>query len=191
MGIPLFVAEPTGACRLSLRRFRHREDGAGHSHDASVVIDEDAPVTPDRPDGTKPVTDGRVPHDDPRWPACCECGEAFQGDDVWQVNELDWYEGNGQRFAWGIGSWDGPPGAMVRVPWRDNPGRPPAWLVFLPNGTWWCTNDRAVRDEGNRLGPYWTITGTAPQITVSPSIDDRSPSRPWHGWIRDGEFVNA
>ena len=185
MGIPLFIAEPTGSCRLSLRRFRHREDGSGHFHDASVVIDEDAPVTPDNPDGTKPSTDHRVPHDDPRWAACCDCGEPFTDDDVWQVNELDWYEGGGQRFTWGVGSWDGPPGAMIRATWRDYDDRPPGWVVFLPNGTYWSTNDRAAR-EGNTLGPYWDVTGTPPKITVSPSIDDRSPARPWHGWIRDG-----
>jgi hypothetical protein len=185
-GIPLFIAEPAGTCRLSLRRFRYGEEGETHRHDAAVVIDESAPESPRDPDDTKPVTDGRVPHDDPRWPTRCDCGELFGDDDEWQVNEVPWYEGGGQRFAWGIGSWDGPPGAMIRVPWRDSPGRPETWMVFLPNGTYWCTNDRASRDEGTKLGPYWQVTGTPPLITVHPSIDDQSPARPWHGWIRDG-----
>lgn len=189
-GIPLFIAEPTGTCRLSLRRFRMREQADGHRHDATVIIDENAPVTPPKPDGTKPVTDHRVPRGDPRWPARCECGDLFADDDYWQVNELDWHEGGGRRFAWGIGSWDGAPGAMIRAEWRDVAGRPPAWLVFLPNGSHWCTNDRSSGD-GSQIGPYWDVTGTAPLITVSPSIDDRSPSRPWHGWIRDGGLVGA
>lgn len=198
-GIALFIVQPTGRCRLSLRRFRHRDQPAGHFHDASVVIDEDASVTPDRPDGTKPVTDHRVPHDDPRWPTACACGYEFAicdcgqpgcvAEDSWQVNELDWHAGGGQRFAWGVGSWDGPPGAVMRTLWRDVAGRPPAWHICLPNGTWWNTNDRSSGD-GNQIGPYWDVTGTAPLITVSPSINDQG-SRPWHGWIRNGELVAA
>lgn len=189
-GIPLFTAEPTGTCRLVLRRFCFgRSDG--HGHDASVVIGEDEPATPRNPDGTRPLTGRRIPHDDPRWPAACTgCGEPFAPSDEWQVNELDWYEGGGQRFCWGTGNWDGPPGAMIRSPWRDAEGRPPAWVVFLPNGTYWNTNDRAS-GEGNQIGGYWDVTGTAPAITVSPSINDTSPSRPWHGWVRDGRLEDA
>jgi hypothetical protein len=194
-GVALFLVEPTGTCRLSLRRFRLRDEGSdGHYHNASVIMDENASCTPRRDDGYRSPDDraGRVPHDDPRWPAACEtCGEPFREDDEWQVNELDWYEGGGQRFAWGIGSWDGPPGAVMRAEWRDVEGRPPAWHICLPNRSWWNTNDRASGDPGTQLGPYWDVTGEAPRFTVSPSIDDRSPSRPWHGWIRDGELVGA
>ena len=189
-GIPLFIAEPTGTCRLSLRRFRFRDEPDGHSHDVTVVIDENTPVTPDNPDGTKPVTDKRVSRNDPRWPAACTCGERFRDDDQWQVNELDWYEGNGQRFAWGVGSWDGPPGAMIRSEYRDQPGRPLSWTIFLPNGRAWNTNDPSSTPGSSRLGPQWTVTGAAPTITVDPSINDQG-SRPWHGWIRNGELVGA
>jgi hypothetical protein len=193
MGIPLFIAEATGTCRLSLRRYRSDEDDQGHWHNASVVIDGDAPVTPPKPDGTKPfIDDGRVPHDDPRWPAACTCGEAFTDDDQWQVNESDWYEGGGQRFTWGSGNWDGPPGAMFRAPWQDDitpDNGLPAWIIFLPNGTYWCTRDRSS-GGGNKIGPQWSVSGTPPRITVNPSINDQS-SRPWHGWIRDGEMVPA
>src|ERR1039457_3174360 len=131
-GIPLFIAEPTGTCRLSLRRFRYSQDGETHRHDASVVIDENAPERPRRPDGTKPSAGDRVPHDDSRWPVHCGCGEPFRDDDEWQCNELSWYEGGGQRFARGIGSWDGPPGAMIRARWRDgsDDNGLPAWIVF-------------------------------------------------------------
>jgi Family of unknown function (DUF6527) len=193
MGAALFIAEPTGTCRLSLRRFRYRDDwmSGGHTHDATVVIGEDEPVTPPAPDSTKPVTDDRVPRNNPRWPSCCGCGEPFHDDDSWQVNELDWYEGAGQRFCWGIGSWDGPPGAMIRAPWRDDTpdNGCPAYVVFLPNGSHWCTRDQSSGPD-RKLGPQWSVTGNPPLITVSPSIDDRS-SPPWHGWIRDGEMVAA
>jgi Family of unknown function (DUF6527) len=194
-GTALWIAEATGTCRLALRRFRLRdEDGrlrdpGGHFHDAMVVIDENAASTRGE-DGHREVRGDRVPHDDPRWPASCLCGEPFRDDDEWQCPELDWFEGSGGRFAWGIGSWDGIPGAMIRAKWRDIDGRPPAWVVFLPNGTTWCTSDRAAAD-GNAVGPYWEVTGTPPLITVSPSIDDRNPGRPWHGWIRSGEMTLA
>jgi hypothetical protein len=157
------------------------------------VIDDNAPSGPRETDGSQRqhATDERVPRDDPRWPKSCGCGHLFADSDQWQVNELDWFEGGGERFAWGIGSWDGPPGAMIRSAWHDTSGRPPAWLVFLPNGTMWSTNDRAsASGPGNQLGLYWQVTGEAPLITVSPSIDDRS-SHPWHGWIRDGKLVSV
>lgn len=191
MNIPLWVAEPTGTCRLTLRRFCYG-DSSAHRHDATTVIDENAPDHSRRPDGTRYTPDDLIAHDDPRWPRTCECGHSFTPSDEWQVNEISWFEGSGARFAWGSGAWDGPPGAMIRAPWRDYEGRPPAWVIFLPNGTWWCTNDRAaLRTETSKLGPYWDVTGDAPRLTVMPSIDDRNPERPWHGWVRDGELVKA
>ncbi len=191
MDIPLFIVEPTRTCMLQIRRFQYGTDTNGHRHDTTVTIDYNTPVLLRKPDDTRFVqdSDDRVPRDDPRWPAACACGYLWQDTDRWQVNEVEWYEGGGQRFAWGIGNWDGPPGAMIRSIWRDQPDRPPAYLVFLPNGRPWNTNDRAYR-EGDALGPYWTVAGEAPMITVTPSIDDRS-SRPWHGWVRNGMLVEA
>lgn len=191
-GIPLFIAENTGRCMLQLRRFQHGTASGEHYHNACATIDEDAEAVLRKPDGTRFVThsDPRAPHDDRRWPGACECGYRFAAEDEWQVNEVEWFAGAGQRFAWGIANWDGPPGAMIRSPWRDQPGRPPAYTVFLPNRAYWNTNDRAA-GEGSAFGPYWTVTGEAPRITVHPSIDDRNPARPWHGWIRDGRLVPA
>lgn len=182
--VPLWIAEPTGRCRLVLRRFCW--GSSGHRHDARAVIGEDEPAGPARPGVAKPVTSGRIPLDDPRWPGHCPCGEMFRDTDEWQVCELDWYEGSGGRFALGIGSWDGLPGAMVRAAWRDTEGRPPAWLVFLPNGAGWNTNDRPAG-----AGGYWDVSGEAPMLTVSPSINDADPARPWHGWIRSGRLERA
>ena len=189
MPTTMFIAERTGRCRLSLRRFRSRFDQsipADHLHNASVVIEENAVATPDGPDGYRPNTDNLIPEEDPRWPKHCEaCSVEFTPEDNWQCNELEWYEGGGQRFCWGTGAWDGPPGAMIRAHWRDVEGRPPAWLIFLPNGTGWCTNDRA-----GGVGNYWGVTGEAPLISVTPSINDQS-SRPWHGFITSGVLSPA
>lgn len=71
------------------------------------------------------------------------------------------------------------------------------WWIILPNhpdiGTpghpyelSWRTTDKASD------GQEWQVTGTAPNLTVSPSIDvlrfvdgERKGSY-WHGWITDG-----
>ncbi len=79
---------------------------------------------------------------------------------------------------------------MIRAPWRDVPGRPPAWLVFLPNGTYWSTNDRAAAD-GDHTRPHWDVTGTPPAITVTPALDVQDRYRPWNGHIRRGKLVAA
>ena len=59
------------------------------------------------------------------------------------------------------------------------------WAVVLPNMTVWYSGIASAD------GSYWTVTGEAPNLTVHPSIDDRDPNRPWHGWIRDGVLVDA
>lgn len=72
---------------------------------------------------------------------------------------------------------------MWRLPDSDIEGLE-AWFIVLPNGAggWTTTDTSSIRGSKER-GPRWTVTGTPPNITVSPSID-ASPE--WHGWIRDG-----
>jgi hypothetical protein len=187
----LFIAEPDGTCRVSLRRFCYGAATSDHRHGVITVIGESEPEYGRDADGIRRTPEDLTSHDDPRWPQACACGYLFTAEDQWQVIQQSWYEGGGHRFAWGIGAWEGPPGAMIRAEWADHPGRPPAWIVFLPNRTHWSTNDRPAGGPGNQFGPYWDVTGTAPDISVHPSIDDRTPGREWHGWIRDGAFVNA
>ncbi len=195
MGAPiaLWIAEPTGRCRVTLRRYERSRTGTTneHWHDATVVLSDDEPCTPRREDGTRPARRRSLPRDDPRWPQACDgCGARFAPDDEWQVNELDWYEGTGGRWCWGVGWWDVPAGAIFRSPWRDQDGLE-AWMVALPNGRTWCTLERASVPGSLTLGPRWQVTGEPPAITVHPSINDQSPTRPWHGWIRDGKLVDA
>jgi Family of unknown function (DUF6527) len=59
-----------------------------------------------------------------------------------------------------------------------------SWLISLPDGGEWITSQRASG------GGYWTVTGTVPDITASPSIWHNAPHG-WHGWIRDGFLENA
>lgn len=66
--------------------------------------------------------------------------------------------------------------------WRDEHC---GWAVVLPNRTVWYSG------IASSSGAMWTTTGEAPNLTVTPSINDTDPNRPWHGWIRNGELVPA
>jgi hypothetical protein len=86
---------------------------------------------------------------------------------------------------------DREPGMMWR--WGE------AWWIMLPShpliGTpghpgelSWRTTDIASD------GKPWEVTGEAPNLTVFPSINVINPadgSSYWHGWIRNGELVEA
>jgi hypothetical protein len=58
--------------------------------------------------------------------------------------------------------------------------RPPIY-VRLPGGSLWNVDARPAGDRGYG-DSGWTITGTAPRLTASPSIDTGT----YHGWLRDG-----
>lgn len=185
MGIPLQAAEPTGMLRRSLRRFTYTKDGPCPGdrlgHDASVHI-EDVP-------GYNKMRGDDWPHDDPRWPAACEaCGYAFRPADEWQRADSAIYRlPGGTEFAfWGSLGRCAPPGTMVRIPWFDEHSKVPgeSWVVALPDGGDWITTQAASG------GGHWTVTGTVPLITVTPSIWHNQPHG-WHGWIRDGELWDA
>jgi hypothetical protein len=67
------------------------------------------------------------------------------------------------------------PGAL----WYATHDGKPAIMARLPDGNIWCSAHRA--DDGRG----WTVTGTAPDITVTPSIDDTIDGT-WHGHIIGG-----
>jgi hypothetical protein len=107
------------------------------------------------------------------------------------------------------------PGSMWRYPEGDIDGRECWWIVLPPHADQgtpghpseisWRTTDRAA-DPPHQL---WDVTGTAPNLTVTPSIDvmrdienparQSDPSQPahirdgsyWHGFITNGELVDA
>jgi hypothetical protein len=60
---------------------------------------------------------------------------------------------------------------------RDHAERDPLCLR-LPDGSHWVMDCRAA--QGNETG--WTITGEAPVLTASPSINTGR----YHGWLIDG-----
>lgn len=185
-GIPLRIAEPVGRYRRSLRRYAASSESncpASGYHNASNDIGEVG--EPERE-----AHGDNWPHDDARWPEACECGYAFTPGDRWQRNDDRIYrlpDGAEFVFRHSFGK-AAPAGTMIRAHWYDefsgHPDGIESWLISLPDGGEWITSQRSTS------GGWWTITGTPPTITVSPSIWHNSPAG-WHGWIRDGELLGA
>lgn len=63
-------------------------------------------------------------------------------------------------------------------------------IVILPNGGWFDLNWAAEVGDG---AGTWEVTGEPPNITVKPSINSLpSLCRPgWHGWLKNGGFIDA
>lgn len=182
MGIPLRIAEPTGRYRRDLRRFRGASGGTcviASYCDATVTIGEVSWEEHEQLHGDN------WPHDDPRWPAkCAACGYVFTPEDSWQRNDNEIFRlPDGFEFAWwGDVGRAAPPGTMVRADWYPSGDRGESWLVVLPDGGTWISTQEASG------GGFWTVTGTPPCISVSPSIWHNAPNG-WHGHIQNGELV--
>jgi hypothetical protein len=186
-GIPLRIAEPAGRSRRSLRRYRSRlsADGAcpagGYCNASTPIGDVGASEAEAHGDNW--------PHDDPRWPhACARCGCAFTPDDEWQRNDDAIYRlPDGTEFALSRSlGMVAPPGTMIRAAWYDEHAgqRGESWLIALPDGGDWITTQTA------KGGGFWTVTGTPPDITATPSVWHNAPNG-WHGWVRGGRLEDA
>lgn len=109
---------------------------------------------------------------------------------------------------------DAPVGAMFFAPWLDKLYKPQLEHVLVarcPGGDWWiidseasnCTMKHKTNPDGSFIGPMrqdhhcWIIHGVPPNITVDKngitcqagagSIQTSN----WHGFLRNGEFVNV
>jgi Family of unknown function (DUF6527) len=185
-GTPLRIAEPTGRYRRSLRRYLYSSEaacGAGGYCNASAdtgIVTELERIT---------VSGDDWPHDDPQWPRACEaCGQPFPETACWQRNDNAVYRlPDNTEFVFGrsLGRC-APAGTMIRAAWYDEYAGQPgeSWLIALPDGGDWITTQRATG------GGYWTVTGTPPDITASPSIWHNAPEG-WHGFVRDGFLEGA
>jgi hypothetical protein len=82
-----------------------------------------------------------------------------------------------------------PAGSMWREPQNDLPDRE-CWCIVLPNmAGLWRTTERA--GGTNNL---WGVSGNAPSLTVTPSIDATvrfadGRVEGWHGFITSGEMT--
>lgn len=56
-------------------------------------------------------------------------------------------------------------------------------MVVLPTGRRFCLDQRAQLPSGHVLPDGWDVTGTAPRITLRPSLN---LLKDYHGWLTDG-----
>ncbi|WP_103173759.1 DUF6527 family protein [Paracoccus sp. SY] len=47
------------------------------------------------------------------------------------------------------------------------------------------------KDEGDRIGPAWTFSGTEDAPTVRPSVFNSGMPCQWHGWLTDGDWQSC
>jgi len=180
-----------------------------YSYHQALVILADAPITwtAERPSGHSHwfadsddrfgVPDFAYPgHDDPRWPARCECGCEFTADDPWQ----EWSERLYRRADSGsmVTLRDAPPGAMWDCGWNSWKGPDGRCLVVkCPNGSEWIIDSRASnctmpKDNEHRC---WVRHGEPPLITVDKNGKTCQAgggsiqAGDYHGFLRGGVFT--
>jgi hypothetical protein len=216
--VTCFLLEPTDRAEVGLRRYSPssgkpenpcpREGGKWGYHGALAVL-ADAPIawSADRPAGHSHwfndddtrfgVPDFAYPgHDDPRWPASCECGYEFTAGDAWQewVDRLYRRADNGGLVRLG----DAPDGAMWDArwyPWKGPDGR--CLVVKCPGGSDWVIDSRASNctmpdDSEHRC---WVRHGEPPAITVDKdgltcqAGGGSIQAGDYHGFLRGGVFT--
>lgn len=152
---------------------------AGSYHQAMVRVE----------DGPLKNPDPRAYDGDPRWPMACPCGYEFSEADARQVFTEPIYA-DAEGHEWPFGSL--PIGAMFDTLWvkdrmLESPG---SWtdyrvgpdglvLTVITPGGEWCI------DRASSGGGFWTRSGTAPELVVTPSIDIRGEAG-YHGWLGTG-----
>lgn len=205
MGIKCFLIEPTFETQLYLRRYDSRKydcPGKMSYHDAMVPFG----ICTERLEGNhfEIVNPPALPaHDDPRWPQFCECGYVFQEKDAWQLFDTSIYRrtDTGETFP----LRDAPVGAIWDAFWLHDStlcgadGK--ALICRLPGNHDWhidgpCSNCpwQNDRDASHKC---WVRHGEPPNITVDKNGDTcpagggsiQAPG--WHGFLRNGELVNA
>jgi len=71
---------------------------------------------------------------------------------------------------------------------KDWLGKRPPLVVILPNGSSFMVDSYYHNIEGNPEKEGWTVTGEAPNITLTPSINYSPSDRKfgYHGWLKNG-----
>jgi hypothetical protein len=211
MGIKCFMLEQTGQAEYWLHRSASYTDGqgnkvpekccplSGYGHHAAalygiVSVEQDAR-------GLWQTDQELPPTSFPKWPTRCECGYEFTLEDMLAGSASPLYRDPAhpeETFK----LRDAPVGAMWYADWMVL-DRDPEQLkadiaaggkfagpdghcleVKLP-GKWdWCVDGPATG------GGHWTRTGEVPNVTANPSVWANAPHG-WHGWLRNGELVDA
>lgn len=208
-GVDCFWLKSTGRMKISLRRFTFGDRGrdcpkGNRGHNANADIDlEITRQTRIEPDGWEILMQVdeslHPPRDDPRWPTVCEsCGEPFQDDDEWQVNQKEIYESEGGKMYAFRGYGDkSAAGALFDCWWlhgrktikngktytyvgQDNI----ALVGICPNGFAWEIDGPSANGNG------WTRTGDPREpktLSVTPSI----VAGDYHGYLTNGFFTDG
>ena len=183
-----FMLEDLRLARYHLRRYAGGSECSGPMGYHNAMGEAIAEIAEDPAKdytGTRPP---EVAPDDPRWPRACACGYEFVNDDARQVFARGVY----RRVDTGeIMTWEDAPGGAIREAawWPDRGQDGHGWVVKLPSGEEWMSEGRAGNcqcppDPAHRC---WSRTGSAPRLTVNPSI--ATPR--WHGWLRDGVLTSC
>lgn len=203
-----FWMEPTGLCRLALRRYSHaRVDPTTHDgfayHNAKLwlpdIVEEERDERGYRSLGATEEKH-KPSNDDSRWPdKCSRCEYHFLDEDRHQLWSSDLWKrtDNGEFRVKDFEHPDDIPMAEVGASWDSFwlkdvlGGRNPDGIVFTvrcpPEKIAW--NDWIVDHEAS-TGGYWTRTGDPRQcnVTASPSIAIGTPGTPgyYHGFLQNG-----
>ena len=168
MAWKLYLLQPLPFCRRTLRRFVFSSIAKcplrGY-HEASMLV---APRDPFDENESLYGTSTIGLLGDLRWPEKCACGYAFQPTDELQDNRKRLFSGAPDGREYVIDDRDLPPGAC-RMGDKD-------WYVRMPDG-------EDFSPTLNYGGERWSMVGTPPAISVSPSINCVGS---YHGVIRDG-----
>ncbi len=190
--IQCFLVHPTKIYRVNLRRYTRDKPCTAtnwcHNADAFMAVEEHE---------ENPTNGDLHPHDDPHWPAKCDrCDYLFVEADEWQKNfDLVYRADDGREFT--LISPDqmtndkamaAPPGTMWECPWMGSGPDGKSYCVRTPGGDWHIDGV-----YGTPVAGTWKRTGTAPNLTVTPSIAIGSKGGTWayHGWLRAGQLVEC
>jgi hypothetical protein len=130
-------------------------------------------------------TRDETPHDDPRWPACCDtCGKPFRSDSNWQHNVHRLFSGSPDGKLYTTRNMT--PGSMYDASWWpvSTEDRKVVCVVLPPGGS---DADHWIVDGPSKSGGAWTRSGVVPKITARPSI--MTPR--YHGFLTDGVLVEC
>ena len=176
----IFIIYDTPFFRREFRRYSHEkcEKTRAGIHNVSVVIDPQVPSEGKVPTSGHPDEEDK---NDPRWPKACFCGRPFHPEEAWQINHQPLYRGFPDNQLYALRDPGIIPGAMWDAFWL-----PPAYAG--PDGKRWCVQlpgdtEFLVYGTDSEHHRQWTVTGTAPKFTVSPSINATGV---YHGFIQDG-----
>lgn len=181
-GWKCFLVSESKFVRLSFRRFTYSgtKDCGGRGHEAEVMIADRLEHESDRSMGKGEFAG------DPRWPQKCQaCGYSFVEEDQWQVNYCRLFgDAAGRLFR----LRETPPGAMWIADWFPDKGPNgqwsgpdgKVWCLMMPGGIEWIVYSYSTGPEPRQK---WSVSGTPPLITVSPSINIVGS---YHGCVKDG-----